>query len=139
MSTSVLRDSKNQMIGGVETFRDISSLACQRKKIASKYNFHNIISKNHKIQKIFATLPAIAKSDSTVLIEGESGSGKELFARAIHTLSHRKGPFVALNCAALPDTLLESELFGYKKGAFTGAVKDKPGKFALAENGTIFP
>jgi len=138
VSTSVLRDSKNKMIGGVETFRDISSLACHRKKIASKYNFHNIISKNHKIQKIFATLPAIAKSDSTVLIEGESGSGKELFSRAIHDLSHKKGPFVALNCAALPDALLESELFGYKKGAFTGAVKDKPGKFALAENGTIF-
>jgi PAS domain S-box-containing protein len=136
--TSVLRNSKNQMIGGVETFRDISSLACLRKKIATKYNFHNIISKNHKIQKIFSTLPAISKSDSNVLIEGESGSGKELFAQAIHKLSQRPGPFVALNCAALPDALLESELFGYKKGAFTGAIKDKPGKFSLAENGTIF-
>lgn len=136
--TSVLRNSNDQMIGGVETFRDISSLACLRKKIATKYNFHNIISKNHKIQKIFSILPAISKSDSNVLIEGESGSGKELFARAIHKLSCRNGPFVALNCAALPDTLLESELFGYKKGAFTGAIKDKPGKFSLAENGTIF-
>ncbi|MBV5326432.1 MAG: sigma 54-interacting transcriptional regulator [Chlorobium sp.] len=138
VSTSVLRNSKNQMIGGVETFRDISSLACLRKKIATKYNFHNIISKNHKIQKIFSMLPAIATSDSNVLIEGESGSGKELFAQAIHKLSHENGPFVALNCAALPDALLESELFGYKKGAFTGAIKDKPGKFSLAENGTIF-
>jgi PAS domain S-box-containing protein len=138
VSTSVLRNSKNEMIGGVETFRDISSFTCLRKKIATKYNFHNIISKNKKIQKIFATLPAISRSDSNVLIEGESGSGKELFAQAIHKLSHKKGPFVALNCAALPDSLLESELFGYKKGAFTGAVKDKPGKFSLAENGTIF-
>jgi PAS domain S-box-containing protein len=138
VSTSVLRNNEHAVIGGVETFRDISTSESLRKKISLKYSFQNIISKNHKIKKIFTMLPSIAKSDSTVLIEGESGSGKELFAQAIHTLSERKGSFIALNCAALPDTLLESELFGYKKGAFTGAVKDKPGRFALAENGTIF-
>jgi len=88
---------------------------------------------------IFETMPIIAKSDSTVLIQGESGSGKELFARAFHSLSNRKKrPFVAVNCGALPDTLIESELFGYVKGAFTDAKKDKPGRFALAKGGSIF-
>jgi PAS domain S-box-containing protein len=138
INTSVLKDGDQVVIGGVETFRNVSSLGNVRKNIPQKYNFQNIISKNSRIQKIFSTLPTIAKSTSTVLIEGESGSGKELFARAIHTLSSRKGPFVAINCAALPDTLLESELFGYKKGAFTGATKDKLGRFAMAENGTLF-
>ncbi|WP_232362461.1 sigma-54 interaction domain-containing protein [Desulfogranum mediterraneum] len=138
VSTSVLRDSQRRIIGGVETFRDISTSANFQKKIDHKYSFQNIISKNKKIQKIFSTLPCIARSNSTVLIEGDSGSGKELFARAIHNLSERQGAFVALNCAALPDALLESELFGYKKGAFTGAAKDKLGRFSLAAHGTIF-
>ena len=138
INTSVLKDGDQVVIGGVETFRNVSSLGNVRKNIPKNYSFQNIISKNNRIQKIFSTLPTIAKSSSTVLIEGESGSGKELFARAIHTLSSRKGPFIAINCAALPDTLLESELFGYKKGAFTGATKDKLGRFALAENGTLF-
>ncbi|MFH1215559.1 MAG: sigma 54-interacting transcriptional regulator [Pseudomonadota bacterium] len=136
--TSVLRNDKMEIIGGVETFRDISSIMRLSNAISKKYSFQNIISKNEKIQKIFSTLPSIAASDSTVLIEGPSGSGKELFAKAIHTLAEREGKFVALNCAALPDTLLESELFGYKKGAFTGANTDKLGRFALAEKGTIF-
>ena len=88
---------------------------------------------------LFRVLPQVAESNSTVLLEGASGTGKELFARAIHNLSLRKNRrFVALNCAALPDTLLESELFGYKAGAFTGANKDKPGRFALARGGTLF-
>ena len=138
VSTSVLLNDKMETIGGVETFRDISSTMRMRQTISTKYNFHNIISKNYKIQKIFSTLPNIAKSDSTVLIEGPSGSGKELFAKAIHTLTEREGEFIALNCAALPDALLESELFGYKKGAFTGATHDKLGRFSLAEKGTIF-
>ncbi|NQT85790.1 sigma 54-interacting transcriptional regulator, partial [bacterium] len=93
----------------------------------------------HRIQEIFNILPDIAESDSTVLIEGPSGSGKELFARAIHNLSARRdGPLVVVNCGALPDTLLESELFGYMAGAFTGAKADKPGRIALAEGGTLF-
>ena len=91
------------------------------------------------MQELFAILPDIAESPSTVLIEGESGTGKELFARAIHNLSPRcNKPFVAVNSGALPDTLLESELFGYKKGAFTDAVKDKPGRITLADGGTLF-
>ena len=91
------------------------------------------------MQRIFAMLPAVAESDSTVLIEGESGTGKELVARALHALSPRRAePLVTVNCGALPDTLLESELFGYKAGAFTDARKDKPGRFALAEGGTLF-
>jgi len=89
--------------------------------------------------ELFDMIPDIADGVSTVLIEGESGTGKELIARAIHNLSSRKkAPFIAVNCSALPDTLLESELFGYKAGAFTDAKKDKPGRFKLAENGTLF-
>ncbi|MDT8334854.1 MAG: sigma 54-interacting transcriptional regulator, partial [Desulfurivibrionaceae bacterium] len=136
--TSVLRDENGLIIGGVETFRDISAIEVLRKEISKQYVFEEIISKNYKIQQILSTLPDIATSGSSVLIEGPSGSGKELFARAIHKLSGLKGKFIALNCAALPDTLLESELFGYKKGAFTGANADKKGRFALAAQGTIF-
>ena len=139
ISTAVLKDKKGEIIGGVETFRDLSSIEELKKEISKRYTFEDIISKNHEIQKIFDVLPDIAESDSTVLIQGASGSGKELFARAIHNLSHRKEkPYIIVNCGALPDTLLESELFGYVKGAFTDAKKDKPGRFALAEKGTLF-
>jgi PAS domain S-box-containing protein len=139
ISTAVLRDEKGKIAGGVETFRDLSTLEELQKEIKRAYTFEDIVSKNHRILKIFDILPNIAESESTVLIQGPSGSGKELFARAIHNLSLRKnGPFVAVNCGALPDTLLESELFGYVKGAFTDAKKDKPGRFALARGGTIF-
>ena len=139
ISTSVLRDDDGNVIGGVETVRDLSALELLRKEIDQRYTCHDIISKNHRIQEIFNILPDVAVSDSTVLIEGPTGSGKELFAKALHNLSDRAdGPFVAVNCGALPDTLLESELFGYKKGAFTDARKDKPGRFALAQGGTLF-
>ncbi len=139
ISTAVLKDEKRNIIGGVETFRDLSALEALKKEISRQYSVEDIISKNHKIQEIFDILPDIAESESTVLIHGESGTGKELFARAIHNLSRRKKfQFVAINCGALPDNLLESELFGYKKGAFTDARKDKPGRFAIAEGGTIF-
>lgn len=138
ISTAVLRDKQGAVLGGVETFRDLSDIEALKKEIASKYTFEDIISKNRKILEIFDILPDIAESESTVLIEGKSGTGKELFARAIHHLSPRgDGPFVAVNCGALPDTLLESELFGYVKGAFTNAVKDKPGRFELARGGTM--
>jgi transcriptional regulator with PAS, ATPase and Fis domain len=110
-----------------------------RKTIEETYSFEDILSKNHQMQKLFGILPDVANSTSTVLIEGESGTGKEIFARAIHNLSPRKDkPFIAVNCGALPDTLLESELFGYKAGAFTDAKKDKPGRFQQADKGTLF-
>jgi transcriptional regulator with PAS, ATPase and Fis domain len=109
-----------------------------RKELKGRHTFSDIISKNHLMQKMFGILPDIAESDSTVLIEGPTGSGKELLARAIHNLSRRRNSvLVAVNCAALPDTLLESELFGYEAGAFTDARKSKQGRFARAEGGTI--
>ena len=126
-------------MGGVETFRDLSAIEELKKELEHRHTFRDIVSKSHEMQKLFDILPEIAQSESTVLIEGESGTGKELFARAIHSLSPRaEGPLVTVNCGALPDTLLEAELFGYKAGAFTDARQDKPGRFALAGGGTIF-
>jgi transcriptional regulator with PAS, ATPase and Fis domain len=134
-----LRNERGQIIGGVETFRDLSAIEELKKELSQKYTLGDIISKNHLIHDLFNILPNIAESESTVLIQGASGTGKELFAKAIHNVSQRKAkPFVKVNCGALPDTLLESELFGYVKGAFTDAKKDKPGRFAVANEGTIF-
>ncbi len=139
VSTSVLRDAQGRITGGIETFRDIGIIEELRREVAKSYQYEDIFSKNHKILQIFDILPDIAESDANVLIQGPSGSGKEVFARAIHNTGRRKnGPFVAVNCGALPDTLLESELFGYKKGAFTDAGANKPGRFTLADRGTIF-
>jgi transcriptional regulator with PAS, ATPase and Fis domain len=127
------------VVGGVETFQDISEIKELRKALGRQHSFEDIVSKNPGMFKIFSLLPQVAESGSTVLIEGASGTGKELIARALHNHSpHRSGPFVAVNCGALPDTLIEAELFGYKAGAFTDARQDKPGRFALAQNGTIF-
>jgi len=139
ISTALLKNKEGDIIGGVETFRDLSVVEELRRRLDKKYSHQDIISKNNKILEIFDILPGIAESESTVLIEGESGVGKELFTRAIHNLSPRKKkPLVTINCGAIPDALLESELFGYKAGAFTDARKDKPGRFALAEGGTLF-
>ncbi|MGD8254370.1 MAG: sigma 54-interacting transcriptional regulator [Syntrophobacterales bacterium] len=139
VSTTLLRDEKGKVIGGVETFRDLTMVAELRKELHKQHSFGDIISKSEKMLRLFALLPHLAESESTLLIEGASGTGKELFARAIHNSSSRsEGPFVAVNCGALPDTLCESELFGYKAGAFTDAKRDKAGRFALAQNGTIF-
>ena len=139
VSTALLKNNKGSVIGGVETFRDTTAIETLRKEIESKYTFEDIVSKSKPMHDILSILPDIAESDSSVLIEGQSGTGKELIARAIHSLSHRKTkPLVVINCAAVPDNLLESELFGYKAGAFTDAKKDKPGKIALAEAGTLF-
>ena len=139
ISTALLKDNQGRVIGGVETFRDLSLVEALRKELAGRHSFHDIISKNKEMRRLFGMLERISESDTPVLLEGESGTGKELFAKAIHSISHRKnGPMVTINCGALPDTLLESELFGYKAGAFTDAKKDKPGRIALAKGGTLF-
>jgi PAS domain S-box-containing protein len=139
VNTAVLRASNDSIIGGVETFRDLSAISALKKAFLKNHSFEDIVSKNSRMLRYFEILPQIAASDSTILIEGATGTGKEYLARAIHNHSpRREGPFVAVNCGALPDTLIESELFGYKAGAFTDAKKDKAGRFALAQNGTIF-
>lgn len=139
VSTAVLRNSGGKITGGAETFRDLSEVEALRRELEGKFHIGDIVSRSPLMRKVFDVLPAIALSPSTVLLLGETGTGKELVARTIHSLSSRgKGPFVAVNCGALPDTLFESELFGYKAGAFTGANKQKPGRFRMAEGGTIF-
>lgn len=138
ISTALLRNRNNEVVGGAETFRDLSLVEKLRQKVDRRYQVGDLITRSQAMHKILDVLPQIAASDSTVLIQGETGTGKELLARAIHNLSDRsKKPFIAINCGALPDTLLESELFGYKAGAFTGANKDKIGRFGLAEGGTL--
>jgi len=138
VATAILKDENKHVIGGVMTFRDLSSIDKLQKELFKQHTFEDIVSKNRNMLSIFSILPQIAQSSSNLLIEGESGTGKELFARAIHNNSlNASGPFVAVNCGALPDTLVESELFGYKAGAFTDAKKDKPGRFDQARGGTI--
>jgi PAS domain S-box-containing protein len=139
ISTAVVRDNQGKVVGAVETFRDLSLIKELHKEIHRQYSFQDILGRSKPMLKLFRILPDIAQSDATVLLEGESGTGKELFATALHNLSTRKNkPFIKVNCAALPETLLESELFGYKKGAFTDAKTDKPGRFRQAHGGTIF-
>ncbi|HER00281.1 MAG TPA: PAS domain-containing protein [candidate division Zixibacteria bacterium] len=139
ISTAVLRDDDGNVLGAVETFRDLSAIENLRKELEKSYSFEDIISKSPIMHKIFAILPDVAESESTVLFQGPSGSGKELFARAVHNLSPRKDkPYVVINCGTLPPQLFESELFGYVKGAFTDAKKDKDGKLAAANGGTVF-
>jgi PAS domain S-box-containing protein len=139
VNAALLKNTEGDLIGGVETFRDLTTEDRLRRALQRRPSFDDIVSKNDRMQRIFDILPRIAASGSTVLIQGASGTGKELVARAIHHHSpQKKGPFIAVNCGALPDTLCESELFGYKAGAFTDAKHDKPGRFARAENGTIF-
>jgi PAS domain S-box-containing protein len=139
MSTSLLKDPNGRIVGGVRIFSDLSELERLRRELARSFTPEDIIGKSPKMKKIISFLPDVAESDSAVFVEGPTGSGKELIARAIHHLSSRKtGPFVAVNCAALPETLLESELFGYAKGAFTGATKNKAGRLLLANKGSLF-
>ncbi|PID41592.1 MAG: Fis family transcriptional regulator [Proteobacteria bacterium] len=138
VSTSLLVNDQNDILGGVETFRDHRQLEELRRELSGGFEFGNMISRSKTMQRLFTILDQVALSDSTVLIQGETGTGKELMARAIHNLSKRKdAPFVGINCGALPDNLLESELFGYRAGAFTDARTDKPGLFDEAEGGTI--
>ena len=138
-SWSFFEDDAGQRLGFVISFRsfeEIERLAEERK---GKFPLHDIVGKTPRIRQIFDLIHMVKDTDSTVLITGESGTGKGLFARAIHDLSpRRERPFVKVNCAALTETLLESELFGHVKGAFTGAIADKVGRFEAADGGTIF-
>jgi len=139
ISTALLQDKAGTIIGGVETFRDLSELETLRKQLSGKYTLGDLVSHSPAMSRVFDLIQAVAPTDTTVLVQGETGTGKELVARAIHSISSRRSrPFITVNCGALPETLLESELFGYKRGAFTGAERDKPGRFALAKNGTVF-
>ena len=139
VSTAVLYDADGKVIGGAETFRDLSEIVALRQELQGRLHIGDLVSHSRAMRPVFEMVPSLAASSTTVLIQGETGTGKELLARAIHGMSPRSlKPFVAVNCGALPDPLLESELFGYKKGAFTGAVRDKPGRFALAGDGTLF-
>ena len=133
----------DEIVAKVETIAQLRSLIKEnqylREKLAKKFNFDNIIGKNKRMAELFELIQDVAKTSSTILITGESGTGKELIANAIHFNSDRiKKPFVKVNCAVLAENLLESELFGHVKGAFTGAIKDKTGRFELAHGGTIF-
>jgi len=139
ISTAVLKNEEGIVLGAVETFRDLSTIEQLRKELSQNYSLEDIISKSPRMHKLFSILPDIAESESTVLIQGPSGSGKELFARAIHNLSPRKnGKYLVINCGTVPFQLFESELFGYVKGAFTDATSNKKGKLASAEGGTVF-
>ncbi len=139
VSTALLRNGKGEILGGAETFRDLSLVEELRKELKGRFQAGDLVSRSTSMRRLFDLLPLLAASDSTILIQGETGTGKEFLARAIHNQGPRHDkPFVAVNCGALPDTLLESELFGYKAGAFTGATKDKPGRFQIAAGGTLF-
>jgi PAS domain S-box-containing protein len=139
VNSGILLDNRNKKIGAVETFIDLSEIVNLTAHLTEKFQFQNIIGRNREMEKIYSILENVSQTDSTVLITGESGTGKELAARAIHLNSSRRaGPFVAINCSAFVESLIESELFGYEKGAFTGAVKTKIGKFEIAKGGTLF-
>ena len=139
INTALLKDKNNNVIGGIEIFRDVSLIKELKDEIKGKYSFDNIVGKNHRIHEVFELLKEVAPTRAAVLIEGETGTGKELIANAVHHNSPRaNAPFVKVNCAALSEGILESELFGHVKGAFTGAITDKAGRFELANEGTIF-
>ena len=139
ISSSALKDETGKVIGGVETFRNMNWVRSLVRDVEHHHPFADIVTDDAQMLHIFEILPTIATSESCVLVYGETGTGKNLIAKAIHTLSsRRKGPLITVNCGALPETLLESEIFGYKAGAFTGAVRDRKGRIAAAEGGTIF-
>lgn len=139
ITSTALRDIDGNMVGFLETVEDISLIRKLDETTRHAYKFNNIIGRSPEMEKIFQILPSLAQSDSSVLITGETGTGKDMVAETIHHSSNRaKGPFVKINCGALPETLLESELFGHRKGSFTGAIENKPGRFQQAHNGTLY-
>lgn len=134
-----LKNERDIIVGGLATLHDLTLVRQLNQVIRDRYTFHDMIGKDPAMEKIFEKVSVVADTDATVLIEGNTGTGKDLLAKVIHNASRRKGaPFVKVNCAAIPENLLESELFGYAKGAFTGALRDKPGRFSEADRGTIF-
>ncbi|APF19643.1 PAS modulated sigma54 specific transcriptional regulator, Fis family [Caldithrix abyssi DSM 13497] len=139
LNAAVLREENGEPIGGVISFRDITHLEEIHKNLFSRTNFHGIIGTHKSMQEIYDLIEEVADSDSSVLIQGESGTGKELIANAIQKTSKRRDkPFIKVNCSVFPPDLLASELFGHVKGAFTDAVKDRVGRFEMADGGTIF-
>ncbi len=139
LNAAVLKDEDGEPIGGVVSFRDMSHLEEIQKNLLTKSNFHGIIGQHKSMQEIYNLIEEVADSDSSVLIQGESGTGKEMIANAIQKTSRRRNKsFVKVNCSVFPPALLASELFGHVKGAFTDAVKDRIGRFELADQGTIF-
>lgn len=139
MSVVPMRDEAGRAIGVLASYRDRTRELELERRLGEKQEFAGIITRDHQMFQIFDLIRAVADSDVPVLVQGETGTGKELVARAIHREGWRaRGPFVAVNCGALPQGTLESELFGHVKGAFTGAIRDKKGRFALADGGTIF-
>jgi two-component system response regulator AtoC len=139
INLSPIRDAEGKLAGFLETVEDVRPLKEVDSNATHAYAFRHLIGKSPGMTKIFQTLPLLAQSDSAILITGETGTGKDVLAEAIHQASDRaKGPFIKVNCGALPETLLESELFGHRKGAFTGAVENKPGRFRLAHNGSLY-
>lgn len=138
-NTALLKNRTGRVIGGVEIIKDLSQVEALTEQIRGKYSFENIVGKNHQMQEIYSLLPLMARAEGPVLIKGEPGTGKELVAQAIHQNGPRaERPFVKVNCAALDEGLLASELFGHIKGAFAGALADKAGKLESAEGGTVF-
>jgi len=134
-----LKNETGGIVGGLATISDLSLKYQFNSEIKGRYTFFDMVGKDPAIQKIFEIVPVVAASNATILIEGPTGTGKDILAKVIHNVSPRANrPLVKVNCAALPDNLLESEMFGYVKGAFTGAEKDKPGRFQEADGGTIF-
>jgi PAS domain S-box-containing protein len=139
VSASILEDEEGNITGAVETMRDLSLVHTLKEEIQQKFSFKNLVSRNPAMRRLFDVMSDIAASEATVFLHGESGTGKELFARAIHELSPRRnGPLVIVNCGALPENLLEAEIFGVRKGAYTGAHENRPGRLELCEGGTFF-
>jgi len=139
LNAAILKNENEEPFGGVISFRDLSEIEAIRKDISSATNFYGVTGHGKAMQEIFELIREISDSDAAVLIQGESGTGKEMIANAIQATSKRKSKsFVKVNCAVFPETLLASELFGHVKGAFTDAVKDRAGRFEIANEGTIF-